>query len=167
MSHGIVRDRLSSYPDSMTLIDTHALPADPLEALRELAACDDELDRLRRIAVEEARERGASWEQVGAALGMSRQAAWEFYTRQIRDDLASAASASDLSEADAMDLAVSEAELLERKLTADRTRHEADSELRESLGSDFSKAYIALKHAEWDSYCAHFSAWEHANTLDV
>ena len=44
---------------------------------------------------------------------------------------------------------------------------EADGELRAALGNDFSKAYVALKHAEWDNYCAHFSAWEHANTLDV
>ena len=99
----------------MTQIDAKALPADPLEALRELAQWEDELERLRLAAVEAARERGASWEQIGAALGMSRQAVWEFYTRQVRDDLARSAAASELSEKEAMDLAVDEVRAARRR----------------------------------------------------
>jgi hypothetical protein len=99
----------------MMVIDARALPADPLEALLELARCDDEIDRLRREAVEQARERGASWEQVGAALGMSRQAAWEFYTRQVRADLAESTAESDLSEDEAMALAVDEVRATRRR----------------------------------------------------
>ena len=39
--------------------------------------------------------------------------------------------------------------------------------LKESLGNDFSKAYISLKTAEWNSYASHFSVWERENTLDI
>ena len=39
--------------------------------------------------------------------------------------------------------------------------------LKESLGNDFSKAYIYLKTAEWNSYASHFSVWERENTIDI
>ena len=39
--------------------------------------------------------------------------------------------------------------------------------LKNALGQEFSKAYVKLKMAEWDSYTSHFSKWEHENTLDV
>ena len=39
--------------------------------------------------------------------------------------------------------------------------------LKESLGNDFSKAYISLKTAEWNSYASHFSGWERDNTIDI
>jgi hypothetical protein len=68
----------------MKVIDVESLPADPLEALRELTRVDSELEELQRDRVEAARQKGATWEQIGEALGMSRQAAWEFYTRDAR-----------------------------------------------------------------------------------
>ncbi|MET8248024.1 hypothetical protein ABZV31_28650 [Streptomyces sp. NPDC005202] len=37
----------------------------------------------RRLTVRAAREAGASWAQIGAALGTSKQAAWEAHTRWI------------------------------------------------------------------------------------
>jgi hypothetical protein len=88
------------------------------EALLELSRTDDELDRLRREAVERAREHGASWKQVGTALGMSRQAAWEFYTGQIRADLVRSTAQSDLSEDEAMELAVNEVRAARRRRRA-------------------------------------------------
>ena len=57
------------------------LPSDPLDALRELARSETELDRLRRAYVRGARAAGATWEQVGEALGMTRQSAWEYFSR--------------------------------------------------------------------------------------
>ncbi|MCX8999635.1 type III glutamate--ammonia ligase [Rhizobiaceae bacterium BDR2-2] len=45
--------------------------------------------------------------------------------------------------------------------------YEADADLRSALGQDFSKAYIKLKHDEWNAYTAHFSTWEHKTTIDV
>ena len=44
---------------------------------------------------------------------------------------------------------------------------EADEALRQMLGEDFAQAYLKLKHREWDSYCAHFTDWERATTLDI
>lgn len=52
-----------------------SLPADPLEALRELSRADAELEALRRERVEVARRQGATWDQIGESLGMSRQSA--------------------------------------------------------------------------------------------
>lgn len=44
---------------------------------------------------------------------------------------------------------------------------EQDSALRSALGSEFSEAYLKLKHEEWTGYCSHFTAWERQTTLDV
>ncbi len=44
---------------------------------------------------------------------------------------------------------------------------EKDKDLQGALGDDFSKAYLKLKHSEWNAYCAQFTSWEHATTLDV
>ncbi|WP_375456727.1 type III glutamate--ammonia ligase [uncultured Methylobacterium sp.] len=43
----------------------------------------------------------------------------------------------------------------------------SDVALRESLGTEFSAAYLKLKRREWDSYCAHFTTWERDTTLDI
>ncbi|MFT3973549.1 MAG: type III glutamate--ammonia ligase [Amaricoccus sp.] len=45
--------------------------------------------------------------------------------------------------------------------------YEADAGLQDALGREFSAAYLKLKHNEWNDYCAQFTAWEHATTLDV
>ena len=42
-----------------------------------------------------------------------------------------------------------------------------DTELKQSLGIEFSDAFIKLKMQEWDSYVSYFSDWEKQNTLDV
>jgi hypothetical protein len=83
--------------------------------LRELARRESELGRLRRAAIEAAREAGATWEQVGAALGMSRQAAWEYYARSMRAKLAeTAVEVSEMSDDEVMDLAVEEVKAARR-----------------------------------------------------
>ena len=45
--------------------------------------------------------------------------------------------------------------------------YEADGALQDALGREFSAAYLKLKRNEWNDYCAQFTAWEHATTLDV
>ena len=45
--------------------------------------------------------------------------------------------------------------------------YEADKELQEALGTEFSNAYLKLKHDEWNAFSSHFSAWEHHSTLDI
>ena len=100
----------------MGVIVTDELPADPLYALRALARTEAELDELRRQQVAAARAAGEIWEQVGQALGMSRQSAWEYFAARTRAELAAnAAASSELSEGDAMDLAVGETRAVRRR----------------------------------------------------
>lgn len=100
----------------MGVIAAEALSADPLEALREIARSEPELERLRRDKVLAARAAGATWEQVGDALGVSRQSAWEYFTAQIREELAENASANaELSEVEAMQMAVDEVRSVRRR----------------------------------------------------
>ena len=100
----------------MGVIAADALSTDPLEALRELARSEPELERLRRDKVLAARAAGATWEQVGNALGMSRQSAWEYFTARIREELADNVTANaELSEVEAMQMAVDEVRSVRRR----------------------------------------------------
>lgn len=113
---GAVRAPESGYPDGMSLISVDALPAEPLEALSELARSKEELDELRRLQVAAARASGASWEQIGEALGMTRQSAWEHFAKRARSDLAATAALNtDLSEEEAMAIAVEEVRSVRRR----------------------------------------------------
>ncbi len=99
----------------MSVIAVDALPADPLAALRELARSEAELEQLRRGHVAAARAAGATWTQVGEALGISRQSAWEYYSAAIRGELAANVAANvSLSADDAGDLAVEEVRAVRR-----------------------------------------------------
>ncbi len=52
---------------------------------------------------------GATWEEIGESLGMSRQAAWEYYTRDARRIFDRAVAKGDeLSEEEALRLASEE-----------------------------------------------------------
>ena len=99
----------------MKVIDVEALPTDPLEALRELSRADVELEELRHERVEAARRQGATWDQIGESLGMSRQSAWEYYTREARRVLDETAAGSDLGEDEAMRVATEEARRVRRR----------------------------------------------------
>ena len=103
------------------MIDSDALPAEPLDALRELALSEAELDDLRHRQVAQARRDGATWEDIGEALGMSRQSAWEYFAKRASERLeASAGSNSDLTDAQATELSVDEVR------AARRQRHKAE-----------------------------------------
>lgn len=56
-----------------------------LDALRANAELTSRLLAQRWIAMKAAREQGESMEQIGSELGVSRQAAWEFLQRKIRE----------------------------------------------------------------------------------
>ena len=100
----------------MSLLTSDALPVDPLDALRELARSEAELDELRHQQVAAARDAGASCEEIGDALGMSRQSAWEYLAKRASEHLAAMAAAStDLSEEDAIALAVNEVKAVRRR----------------------------------------------------
>jgi hypothetical protein len=97
------------------VIDVGSLPADPLEALRELFRADVELEALRRERVEAARRQGASWDEIGESLGMARQSAWEYYTRVTRRALDESAAGSDLDQGRAMRVAIEEVGRVRRR----------------------------------------------------
>jgi hypothetical protein len=54
-----------------------------LEALKANAEMVNVLSVQRFIAMKAAREQGLSLEQIGNALGVSRQSAWEFFQRKL------------------------------------------------------------------------------------
>jgi hypothetical protein len=56
-----------------------------LDALRASRALVERLTGRRWYVMQAAREQGATWEQIGAALGMSRQGAQDWYARKIHE----------------------------------------------------------------------------------
>jgi len=100
----------------MKVIDVDSLPREPLQALRELSRAGTELEALLREQVAEARNQGATWDEIGESLGMSRQSAWEYYTRDARRILdRAAAEGEELSEEDALRLATEEVAQIRRR----------------------------------------------------
>ncbi len=100
----------------MDLITPDALPADPIDALRERVRCEGEIERLRRERIKEARSADASWKQVGEVLGMTEQSAWEYFTRSTRAAIAGAAEENEaLGEDDAVELSVEEVRAVRRR----------------------------------------------------
>ncbi|MEO3783792.1 hypothetical protein ABGB12_10700 [Actinocorallia sp. B10E7] len=80
------RDSLASMTE-----DGDAFGAAPLsrEEALELLALGEVIARKagygRQLTVRSARRAGASWSQIGASLGTSKQAAWEAHNRWIDD----------------------------------------------------------------------------------
>ena len=54
--------------------------SDPLKLLDGLGHGTRSLERWQRKAVKAAREQGVTWEAIGSACGISRQAAWERFS---------------------------------------------------------------------------------------
>ncbi|KLU08702.1 MULTISPECIES: hypothetical protein [unclassified Kocuria] len=63
----------------MSALVAQAEDDDPLRALRATAALHRQLSQQEAVAVRRARARGASWAQIAAALGVSRQAVHRKY----------------------------------------------------------------------------------------
>jgi biotin operon repressor len=57
--------------------------ADPLRALKAIATLRDALGRWETQIARNALAKGETWETIGAALGISRQAAWERLRRGV------------------------------------------------------------------------------------
>lgn len=64
----------------MTSPTTHDLPG-LLDKLRQVDAQAHTIDADRAALVREARAQGATWEQVGEALGVTKQSAWEQFRK--------------------------------------------------------------------------------------
>lgn len=76
--------------------------------LRVLAREAERLNARRVVAVAQARADGESWANIADALGMSKQAAWEYFTDRLRVELSHQRKEPGLSEVDAMNLAIGE-----------------------------------------------------------
>lgn len=81
------------------------MPSAALAALREE---ERELGRTKRHLIAQARYGGCSWEEVGVALGVSKQAAWDLYSAEITAMLDATADHMQLTEEEAMALALEE-----------------------------------------------------------
>lgn len=68
----------ADVPDAMDA----ALNRDPVVGLRAVAALRRLADRLEALQVTNARAHGWSWDEIGAALGVSRQAVHKRYARR-------------------------------------------------------------------------------------
>ena len=62
-----------------------------------------EAEKIRLIGI--AQERGASWDQIGSALDVTRQAAWETYRERVRGLLDATASRAEHGEAQTLESA--------------------------------------------------------------
>lgn len=71
--HPWITGRLSPEAERARFTILHA--SDPLILAQALTVSAAETERLLREAVAEAREAGATWEEIGQAVGTSRQAA--------------------------------------------------------------------------------------------
>ncbi len=91
---------------AMSLVAENESVTEPLEALRQVARSEAELDEFRWQQIAAARDDGASWTEIGEALGVSRQDAREHFARRVRDQLAANVDASDLTEDEALELAI-------------------------------------------------------------
>jgi hypothetical protein len=60
--------------------------ADPVEGLRHLASLVRATDKALKETVTRARTSGRTWAEIGDALGMSRQAAWERFSGESQPD---------------------------------------------------------------------------------
>ena len=61
---------------------TGAVDADPRVGLLAVAALRRLVERLEALQVDSARRQGWSWEEIGAALGVSRQAVHKKHARR-------------------------------------------------------------------------------------
>jgi DNA-directed RNA polymerase specialized sigma24 family protein len=62
---------------SVTLTVQDDWESDPLRVVAGVREGLDALDEWQRKAVETARQQGRTWDEIGKACGVSRQAAWE------------------------------------------------------------------------------------------
>ena len=89
--------------------------SDPLRRVQALRVAGGRLDDWLVEAVADARQQGRSWDDIGQALGVSRQAAWELFRDRARQALDAARRESPLTEDEALALAVEETRAVRRR----------------------------------------------------
>lgn len=82
--------------------------------LKQLAREERQLN-LRLVAtVRRARQQHIAWNAIADALGVSKQAAWEYFARRYRVEIAHRSKRPVVSESDALNLAVRETKIVRR-----------------------------------------------------
>jgi len=96
---GIEREQDAGHPVAVLVRTLAELPSvTGLEALRASRRVVELLTGARWHMMRQAREEGSSWSQVGTALGMSKQAAYDFYRRKLNQQDESPDPASNSSD---------------------------------------------------------------------
>ncbi len=65
----------------------HGRDADPLEVLRAASQFQRYFDAVEGAAAKAARSEGRTWDEIGQALGVSRQAVWERFATSEHEQL--------------------------------------------------------------------------------
>lgn len=104
-THGMPARLDAERDDEQMRVKVELGAADPLGQLRGLRAADKQLEVWQREAIARAREHGASWSQIGDALGITKQAAWKLYNEDVRELLTEIRQRSGLSDEQAQRLA--------------------------------------------------------------
>jgi hypothetical protein len=65
----------------------HRREANPLEVLRTASQFQRYFDAVQGAAAKAARGKGSTWDEIGQALGVSRQAAWERFATSEHEQL--------------------------------------------------------------------------------
>lgn len=76
-------DNLGDHMVSVTLTVGDDWKDDPLRVIAGLSEGTKNLQKWQRKAVRTARKQGRTWDEIGAALGVSRQAAWERFSTLV------------------------------------------------------------------------------------
>jgi hypothetical protein len=76
---GIIANKPATPPDP-AIWDRDLTDAALLELLPKVAAAGAQVERHLTGYVRKARARGVTWNRIGAALGMTRQSAWERFS---------------------------------------------------------------------------------------
>jgi hypothetical protein len=106
---------------------------DPVTAVRACVEVQSQVTALVAAAVEQAREAGATWQEIGEALGVSRQAAFQRFGKPIDPRTGEPMDTIPLAEAVAL------AEEVIDNLSAgrwDEVVERFDSQMRDRLGSE-------------------------------
>ena len=88
-------------PDGRVRVAVDASDDGALDRLRAVHEASDILDSWQREIISEAREAGASWTEIGEAMGVTKQAAWSAYNADVRAILAKTSRRSGLTEDEA------------------------------------------------------------------
>lgn len=97
-----------THDDDETTVSVASTAGGPLGVLASIGTSARQISEWRRDAVAQARRDGHSWADIGRALGISKQAAWQQFNADISAMLDDIAGRGGLTEEEASRVAVDE-----------------------------------------------------------